>query len=252
MKRESSLTPAIKQEVRTPAGQATAFATPGSGNKATVKPAGKESAVNSDGPTALHHAIANKIGYQPLVVADSEAGAPQSLTEDQLWAEISATVAAGVSSFEPFNFDDSTGALVTDWGLRPDDAAGVPSSPETTPKSSSASLNSDVSGSDNLRINFEWDAFGNGDVAVPEMLNAAVSGLGLGTGESKSTEQSAADQDQQAATSNKDNEKTVDPFEWNVDNDVSWDNIFASQDMDGVQFDMSSVGQGDTEMQFVF
>ena len=256
MKRESSLTPAIKQEVRTPAGQATAFATPGSGNKATVKPAGKEgaAAANSDGPTALHHTIANKIGYQPLVVTDSEAGAPQSLTEDQLWAEISSTVAAGVSSFEPFNFDDSTGALVTDWGLRPDDTAGVPSSPETTPKSSSASLNSDVSGSDNLRINFEWDAFGNGDVAVPEMLNAAVSGLGLGNGEPKSTEQGATDQDQQAAASKKDNEKTVDPFEWNVDNDVSWDNIFASQDIEGVQFDMSSGsgGQGDTEMQFVF
>jgi hypothetical protein len=254
MKRESSLTPAIKQEVRTPAGQATAFATPGSGNKVALKPAGKEgaAATNSDSPTALHHTIANKIGYQPLVVVDSEAGAPQSLTDDQLWAEISSTVAAGVSSFEPFNFDDSNGALVTDWGLRPDDAAGVPSSPETTPKSSSASLNSDVSGSDNLRINFEWDAFGNGDVAVPEMLNAAVSGLGLGSGESKSTEPGAANQDPQAAKSNTDVEKTVDPFEWSADNDVSWANIFASQDMDGVQFDMSSGIQGDTEMQFVF
>ena len=142
---------------------------------------------------------------------------------------------------------------MTDWGLRPDDVAGVPSSPETTPKSSSASLNSDVSGSDNLRINFEWDAFGNGDVAVPEMLNAAVSGLGLGTGEpSTSTEHATTGQDQQAANEKKDDEKTVDPFEWSVDNNVSWDNIFASQDNDGVQFDMSSGLQGDTEMQFVF
>jgi len=255
MKRESSLTPAIKQEVRTPAGQGTALATPGTGNKTALKSAGKESAaaINTDSPTALHHMIANKIGYQPLVVADSEAGALQSLTDDQLWAEISSAVAAGVSSFEPFNFDDSAGVRVTDWGLRPDDAAGAPSSPETTPKSSSASLNSDVSGSDNLRINLEWDAFGNGDVAVPEMLNAAVSGLGLGNGESsKATEHGSTDQDQQAAKSKKDDEKTVDPFEWSVDNGVSWDNIFASQDNDGVQFDMSSFGQGDTEMQFVF
>jgi hypothetical protein len=158
-----------------------------------------------------------------------------------------------VFHLEPFNFDDPTGARVTDWGLRPDDATGAHSSPETTPKSSSASLNSDVSGGDNLRINFEWDAFGNGDVAVPEMLNAAVSGLGLGSGESsKSAEHGAANQDQDTAQSKKDDEKTVDAFEWSADNDVSWDNIFASQGNDGVQFDMSFGDQGDTEMQFTF
>jgi hypothetical protein len=249
MKRESSLTPAVKQEVRTPAGQATTFATPGSGNKGTVKPAGKQGVAiaDPDVPMDLHYTIADKIGYEHLVVPDGDAATVQLSADDRLWAEISSTVASGVSSLEPFSFDDGSAAQITDWGLRPDDTAGVPSSPDTTPRSSSASLNSDVSTNDQLRINFEWDAFGNGDVAVPEMLNDAVSGLGLGGAEaSKATET-------EGKSKKEDDAKPVDPFEWSVDNDVSWDNIFASQDMDGMQFDMSSVAQGgDTQMQFVF
>lgn len=256
MKRESSLTPAVKQEARTPAGQATAFATPGSGSKGVTKSAVKEGATiaTPETPTDLHYTIANKIGYQPVVPANSDAAAGQLTADAQLWAEISSTVAAGVSTFEPFNFDSAGDTRVTDWGLRPEDAAGVPSSPETTPRSSSASLNSDVSANDQLRINFEWDAFGNGDVAVPEMLNAAVSGLGIDGGDSsKAAETETTNEAQEAGKAKKDDDKAVDPFEWNVDNDVSWDNIFASQDMDGMQFEMpSGGGQGDTQMEFVF
>lgn len=253
MKRETSLTPAIKQEARTPAGQAPAIATPGSGNKAAVKPGAKSATVaaNADKPMSLHNTIADKVGYQPVIVADSDA-IPGALSDDQLWAEISSTVAAGISSFEPFNFDGTTGAKAIDWGLRPEDAAGATISPETTPTSTSASLNSDVSSNDQLRINFEWDAFGNGDVAVPEMLNAAVSGLGLGNGEpSKAGDNATTDKGSDADKSKKEDDKPTD-FEWTIDNDISWDNIFASQDMGDMQFDMTSGGLDDTDMQFVF
>ena len=257
MKRESSLTPGVKHEARTPAAQAVTPATPGSANKAGAKPGVKQTAASVDPnqPSNLHDVISGKMGYQPVAIAD-DANNASAIANDQLWAEISSTVASGLATFEPLTFDGLAGAHVDDWGLRPDDATGLPSSPETTPESSNTSLNSDVSSNDRLRINLEWDAFGNGDTTVPEMLNAAVDGLGIGGSEIKFFEDDKITGDDQSAKTADDKKKSDgsigDPFEWSANADVSWESIFGDQGNAEPQFDFTSGNQDGMQMDFTF
>ena len=259
MKRDTSLTPGAKQhEARTPAGQAITPATPGSANKGVPKGGVKQpvAGVGPNKPTNLQDTIAGKMGYQPVAVVD-DANLASVTANDQLWAEISATVASGLASFEPLTFDGLAGAYVDDWGLRPDDATGLPSSPETTPESSNISLNSDISSNDRLRMNLEWDAFGNGDTVVPEMLNAAVDGLGIGGSEAKFFEDekmTGVDQPAKTADDKKKSDDPVgDPFEWSAANaDVSWESIFGDQGNADVQFDFSSGNDDGMQMEFTF
>jgi hypothetical protein len=257
MKRESSLTPAIKHEARTPAGQAVTPATPGSANKGSAKAGVKQgiAAVDPSKSTNLHDVISGKMGYQPVAVAD-DANTAAAIANDQLWAEISSTVASGLATFEPLTFDGLAGNHIDDWGLRPDDATGLPSSPETTPESSNTSLNSDVSSNDRLRMNLEWDAFGNGDTVVPEMLNAAVDGLGIGGPEMKFFEDEKMTGDDQQAKSAEDKKKSDgsigDPFEWSANADVSWESIFGDQGNAEPQFDFTSGNQDGMQMDFEF
>jgi len=199
--------------------------------------------------------ISGKMGYQPVAIAD-DANNASAIANDQLWAEISSTVASGLATFEPLTFDGLAGAHVDDWGLRPDDATGLPSSPETTPESSNTSLNSDVSSNDRLRINLEWDAFGNGDTTVPEMLNAAVDGLGIGGSEIKFFEDDKITGDDQSAKTADDKKKSDgsigDPFEWSANADVSWESIFGDQGNAEPQFDFTSGNQDGMQMDFTF
>jgi hypothetical protein len=257
MKRESSNTPGVKHEARTPAGQMATPATPGSANKAAVKATVKQGAASVDPskPTNLHDTVSAKMGYHPVAATD-DATTASALANDQLWAEISSTVASGLATFEPLTFDGLAGAYVNDWGLRPDDGTGLPSSPETTPESSNTSLNSDVSSNDRLRINFEWDAFGNGDTAVPEMLNAAVDGLGIGGPEIKFFEDekmTGVDQPAKTADDKKKSDGSIgDPFEWTANADVSWESIYGDQGNAEDQFDFTSGNQDGMQMQFEF
>ncbi|KAK0767380.1 hypothetical protein LTR38_018366, partial [Friedmanniomyces endolithicus] len=67
-------------------------------------------------------------------------------------------------------------ATITDWGPLPDGSQQQDtlssSSPEPTPPSDAQSLSSsrssEISESERLRINFEWDPWDNGDTDVPE------------------------------------------------------------------------------------
>jgi hypothetical protein len=261
MKRDPSLTPGVKHEARTPAGQVATPATPGSANNSAAKAGVKQSVANVDPnkPTSLHDTVASKMGYQPVAVADDTITA-SAMANDQLWAEISSAVASGLATFEPLTFDGLAGAHVDDWGLRPDDATGLPSSPETTPESSNTSLNSDVSSNDRLRMNLEWDAFGNGDTVVPEMLNAAVDGLGIGGGPELKffeDEKMTGGDDQPLAKTAEDKKKSDDStgdnlFEWSGNADMSWESIFGDQGAGEVQFDFTSGNQDGMQMDFEF
>lgn len=273
MKRDPSLTPAVKTEARTPAGQAITPATPGSGNKAAGAKAGDKQAVATDKTKSLQDSLAEKMGYETTSTADVNSNTASLSEEDQLWADISSTIASGLSTVEPFNFDTMTGGQIDDWGLRPEDGTveGIQSSPETTPETDSqSSRSSDVSISDRLRINLEWDAFGNGDTAVPDMLNVAVSDLGLsasaGAGaaeKSDSEQQEQKDKDKPAADEKKDAaaDKPVhapvpsavidDLFDWSNDTNTSWDSLWLGQSDEDMQIDFSADANG-PEMDFVF
>jgi hypothetical protein len=252
MKREASNTPGVKHEARTPAGHVATPATPGSANKGAVKAGVKQGvAADPNKPTNLHDTVSAKMGYPPVAVADDSTTA-SALANDQLWAEISSTVASGLATFEPLTFDGLAGAHIDDWGLRPDDGTGLPSSPETTPESSNTSLNSDVSSNDRLRMNLEWDAFGNGDTAVPEMLN-----LGIGGGAEpklfEDEKMTGVDQPAKPADDKKKSDDPLgDPFEWSANADVSWESIFGDQGNAEPQFDFTSGNQDGMQMQFEF
>lgn len=246
MKRESSLTPAIKQEARTPAGQGITPATPGSGSKGVAKQAGKPSVAITDAkqPSHLHNEVGDKMGYRPISIAVKDVTTGPPTRHDRLWDEISDAIKAGLGSCGATGFDDIAGIKSEDWGLRPDEP--TISSPEATPQSSSASQNSDVSSNDRLRINLEWDPFGNGDVAVPEALNVAVGDLGLGGSDNIGGEAGKKDTDGKA-TINSD-------LAWSAEEQMSWDNLLPglpSGDGD-ILFDFSSGGLNDVEMKFSF
>lgn len=260
MKRETS-TPGAKNEARTPAGQAITPATPGSANKGVAKAGIKPTVTNVDPnkPRDLHDTVAAKMNYQPVIISD-DTNTAASVANDQLWAEISSTVASGLATFEPLAFDGLAGAHLDDWGLRPDDATGLPSSPETTPESSNTSLNSDVSSNDRLRMNLEWDAFGNGDTAVPEMLNVAVGGLGIGGGpEPKvSKDEKMTGDDQPAKTADDEGEPFFDftspsiPFTGNGEL-TEWQSFYADPNFGMDRFDFTSRDQdGGVQMDFTF
>lgn len=256
MKRDPSL------NVRTPSGQTITPSTPATGSKGAAAPNNnKQGAAASDAskPKTLKDAMAEKMGFEPTANTENEPATSALTEEEKLWAEISSTVASGLSSFEPFEFGASDAAQIDDWGLRPEvtAVAGVHSSPETTPETDSqSSRSSDVSANDRLRINMEWDAFGNGDVAVPEMLNAAVGDLGLDNATGKKQEEStqkpaAEDNKAEGKKTGADVDVKMADLDWSSDAALTWDSLFAGQTADEMQFDFTGDAPG-VEMDFVF
>ncbi|KAI7466472.1 hypothetical protein KC351_g14457, partial [Hortaea werneckii] len=86
-----------------------------------------------------------------------------------------------------------------DWGLRPEGA--MESSPELTPSSglsTGSSRESDISQSERLRINMEWDPWVTGDTQIPEALKEMMDlGLGGGGGSGSSGSPSGGQQQHQ-------------------------------------------------------
>ncbi|KAK6437209.1 hypothetical protein LTR95_006594 [Oleoguttula sp. CCFEE 5521] len=177
----------IKQEARTPNGLGISAGTPQGAavNKATVK---REPGSKTPAPVAapekvktIREVMTEKAGYTlppPSMAAPlPRPPAPENIS---LWADLAPALSP------PAFLDDFDSLTAEDWHFHLHDLGketGVPSSPETTPGSSSRG--SDVSVNDLLKINFEWDAFGNGDTAVPEGLGAGLESLGLGDGEAE-------------------------------------------------------------------
>ncbi|KAI6860969.1 hypothetical protein KC318_g21133 [Hortaea werneckii] len=88
------------------------------------------------------------------------------------------SVAPFIDDWSSFGMNGNT----VDWGLRPE--GPMESSPELTPSSGTStgsSRESDISRSERLRINMEWDPWGTGDTQIPEALKEMME-LGLGSG----------------------------------------------------------------------
>lgn len=208
-------------------------ATPASGGRTAPKPAstvtGKDPA---EGKAAtrqektLLEAMAEKVGFEMPSAKDNVPSEVIVNDADELFL---GGLQGAFHDSDLFSGDWVDLATVTDWGfppLEPD------SSPELTP----SSRNSDVSQSEKLRINMAWDAFGNGDTGVPEILTLQELGLEDGLGGSKSEDTAMTDVGGDvtaAANSDADAQKekgknvpkpaTIDD-EWNWHDDlVDWD-----------------------------
>ncbi|KAI7470230.1 hypothetical protein KC351_g12786 [Hortaea werneckii] len=80
------------------------------------------------------------------------------------------------------------------------------SSPELTPSSglsTGSSRESDISQSERLRINMEWDPWGTGDTQIPEALKEMME-LGLGGGGGRSGSPSGGQQQEKKSGTNTD------------------------------------------------
>ncbi|KAK3716472.1 hypothetical protein LTR37_006368 [Vermiconidia calcicola] len=209
-------TPSIKQESLTPASTGKAA---GRSGPATAKQNVDVKAPASITPVpekqkTLMEVMADKVGF-PLPATDAK---PDHVTNpDEAWIDSFSNELVGhqgVTDLEDWSRIDS----VTDWGLRPEPE----SSPELTPSSlaSHSSRESDVSQSDRLRMNMEWDAFGNGDTGVPEGL------LRTWTLDERSDASDGAEATMtEGEEVNVAREGTEDPMNWSSDY-VDWDGFF--------------------------
>ena len=209
--------------------------------KSTVTPAGKKGADTKRPDSAvdvpekektLLESMANKIAFDLPAPEPTQPDAPIDPTQD-----IFEDLLMGVQTADGHTFLDDWTDLqdfsnVTDWGLRPEPE----SSPSLTPsEGTQSSRASDISQTERLRINLEWDAFGNGDTGVPEVL---LQTLGLG--------EDAVMVDAGAGKKDDDEKKADDPLDWHSDL-MNWDSMFGANagllEGDGMEF-----GEGD----FVF
>jgi hypothetical protein len=221
-------TPDIKTEIGTPArpgssfGKVAAKPTPTPGKKG-VDAKAPDSAIevaSAEKEKTLLESMAAKISFDlPVCEAAQPIEAPLDVT-DELFDELfmnGATAADGNIFISDWN-DLGDVSSITDWGLRP----SPDPSPDLTPSdgTSQSSRESDISQSERLRINLEWDAFGNGDTGVPEVM---LQTLGLSEGEGEK----------------KDGDKKGDEWNWRGDM-MDWDSLFGANA--GLEGD--SMGEG--------
>ena len=222
--KKESQTPHIKQEGANPA-------TPASSGKAADRPsatsAGKK-AIDGKAPDSavdvpekektLMETMADKIGFE--MPATKATKVPELSIEgaDDAWVDL---LQNQLSDTNTYVDEWSHFSNVDDWGLRPE----VESTPDLTPsdQASQTSRASDISQSERLRINFEWDAFSNGDTGVPEILMMQGLGLDETLGVGDDVTMAGADG---AADEKKDGEAEKD-VQWNWSNDLmNWDAMF--------------------------
>ena len=225
--------PNIKRESTTPG-------TPNVGGKVATKPgitdAGKkgvdakppDSTVEVSGKEkekTLMQAMAEKIGFK-LPEEDAKVTTVFELSvqsADESWLSM---LTNELSDAAEMDSDWSRFNGVTDWGLRPDPE----SSPELTPSDSQSSRASDISQTERLRINFEWDAFGNGDTGVPEMLAMQTLGLNESTDVARGEDITRVDGDAKKdgvamSDAQKDVHKVQGQWDWSADL-TDWDTMF--------------------------
>ncbi|KAI7525153.1 hypothetical protein KC316_g18520 [Hortaea werneckii] len=172
---KASQTPGVKAELTTPAMQG-------------VKPVEKPSAAAEK--TFREFIEQEKMGYthqpapaSPATQALADTLANGTVNDEASWQAMlsdsfNPSVAPFIDDWSTFGMNGNT----VDWGLRPE--GPMESSPELTPSSgtsSGSSRESDISQSERLRINMEWDPWGTGDTQIPEALKEMME-LGLGGG----------------------------------------------------------------------
>lgn len=205
-------TPNVKQEVATP---------PSQGKPGAVAKVPAQATEVAAPEKTLREALEDKIGFEHATGESTTVAPPQAAadSEDGLWQEVVRSTLQSVDVLDDWTM---LGQVHSDWGLRPE---GVDSDgfSELTPSDASASSrDSDVSQTERMKINFEWDPFGNGDTYVPEFLQMQT----LGIGDAADTAMpDAADKNGKGKTG--DNEEADKPAddEWNWSNDdlVNWD-----------------------------
>lgn len=238
--KKEALTPDIKTENGTlrpgSVGKTAAKSTPTAVGKKGIDTKGSDAAVDVPGKErTLLESMASKIAFDLPPAEAARPDAPTDFTQDLFEELLMDVQTAGGHTFLNDWADMDDLSNVTDWGLRPEPE----SSPDLTPSSgaSQSSRESDVSQSDRLRLNLEWDAFGNGDTGVPEVLMQT---LGL----SEDTTMADAGADKKDGEESK--KKADDQWDWSSDL-MDWDSMFGAQagllEADGMEF-----GTGD----FVF
>ncbi|KAF2764721.1 hypothetical protein EJ03DRAFT_355526 [Teratosphaeria nubilosa] len=181
----------------------------------------------------LRDAVEEKMGFEPFIIPNDGAAQDFSMSattagaeQDKSFNDIIAASLGDLSDVDlGLNTSDSSA-----WNLRPGELDPATDT-ELTPSdgtSSQSSRESDVSRSELLRINLEWDSFGDFDTQIPEGLGIygqleSLGGLGLdGTPEvSKDVGMSGMGDD--------DNKKKDGADEWNWSGDLadaSWDAMF--------------------------
>jgi hypothetical protein len=169
-------TPNVKAEVATPPAPSRPVPKP----FPTVAPVGE---TPKEKEKTLRESLEEKMGYSPFVQpaelpmqdVPMDPAALAMTEEDQSFYDIIQSTLGGMEGVD--DALDFTGNVAT-WNLGPEhlDTATVnSSSPELTPgttndSASQSSRASDISRFENLRINFEWDPWGDGDTYVPEGL----------------------------------------------------------------------------------
>ena len=212
MKKEGQ-TPDAKTETITPRlasalGKATAKPTPMQGKKVADAKTSDQVAEVPEKEKTLLESMAAKIGYDLPVCEAPRPSTPPPVVmyENSIFEDL--MMNNGIADGSNW-FDYTADLRDAHWDLHPE----LESSPEPTPSdgTSQSSRESDVSQSERLRINFEWDAFGNGDTAVPEGLLQSLD-IGLGG-------------DGAMVDANGKETKTDEQFNWS-DDMSSWDALF--------------------------
>lgn len=214
----------IKAELN---GVAKATAKQSSATKPNAKAIDDKSAVLTSKPArekTLREALAEKHGIKMPALAVKDPTSPEdSDTKDD---EFLVTIREGLA--DVFPDDPVFNRNIINWNSivpRPEPL----SSPDLTPSeqaSSEASRESDISQTERLRINMEWDPFGNGDTFVPEILR--LKKLELGAAKAAAGDDIVMGNADSGKEAEKKIEEKDDPLNW--DSDLDWDAWFAGGD----------------------
>ncbi|KAK0320372.1 hypothetical protein LTR82_008486 [Friedmanniomyces endolithicus] len=255
--------PVVKRDARSPNVKAE-VATPqmvGVAGKAPAKPTTAAAATAaSEQPTTektLREVLEERMGFvhrtKPPPAPETNPVQPA----DQIFHDVLHDTLDGAEGFSSWMAELST---ITDWGPLPDGSrqqdALSSSSPEPTPPSDAQSLassrSSEISESERLRINFEWDPWDNGDTDVPEVLKMRALGLGAGRedrdqdlemGEGDGMEKGSGKVEEGGETGKA---EEVDEWDWSADERTDWNTLFgASAGLEGLD-----LGPGGMEMRF--
>ncbi|KAK5130631.1 hypothetical protein LTR08_001890 [Meristemomyces frigidus] len=228
-KHESAMPPGVRPTAR------------GKGKRAITPAPAEEPPITEK---TLRAVLEAQLGYvHPAKLEEKGAGTSDTASSDAAklqdgggWEDPLQGTLAGAADIDDDDdsslFGESEGA---DWAL----LTSSDSSPESVGTASSRA--SDISANERLRINMEWDAFGNGDTHAPDGLGT----LRLGSNDSSPELGKAGENTNVAGAASKEDGKVADEFEWSRDEESDWATLFGENagldDMDvdrGLSFDM--------------
>ncbi|KAK1045252.1 hypothetical protein LTR33_015211 [Friedmanniomyces endolithicus] len=246
--------PNVKPEVATPQ-------TVGAASKAPAKPTTAAGTAAPEQPAkekTLREVLEERMGFVPRAKPPPQQQDPStSQPADDIFHDVLHDTLSGAEGFSDWMAKLAT---ITHWGPLPDGSQQQDtlssSSPEPTPPSDvqslSSSRSSEISESERLRINFEWDPWDNGDTDVPEVLKMRALGLGAaspfvsGGQEEQDLEMAEGEVVEGSGGKEEKAAEEVDEWEWSADERTDWNTLFgANAGLEGLD-----LGPGGTEMRF--